>query len=219
MQIRIVKCLKIFKISDVINFITKAIENWESGISNKRINPRRGKSPKGNLLGRLTLATTICYYKNTIELYTQEIHRRQQIQKSLGKYKPPCICKISAKNKKRQGNPYTNYENIQPGDRNGIWDGNMFYANNEKWERERNRTTKSKRLQKKKITNTWEHWQRTPSTEMKEKVRKEYLRKTCKLLETKYCSRILIKWINTWAAPLPWNIFYIIHKMSREELK
>ena len=36
-------------------------------------------------------------------------------------------------------------------------------------------------------------------TEMKEKVRKEYLRRTSKLLETKHNSRNLIKGINIWA--------------------
>ena len=38
--------------------------------------------------------------------------------------------------------------------------------------------------------------------EMKEKIQKEYLRRTTKLLETKLFSRNIIKWINTWAVPL-----------------
>ena len=38
--------------------------------------------------------------------------------------------------------------------------------------------------------------------EMKDKIQKEYLRRTRKLLETKCSSRILIKGINTWAVPL-----------------
>ena len=38
--------------------------------------------------------------------------------------------------------------------------------------------------------------------EMKEKLKKEYLRSTRKLLKTKLCSRNLIKGINTWAVPL-----------------
>ena len=38
--------------------------------------------------------------------------------------------------------------------------------------------------------------------EMKEKIQKEYLRRTRKLLETKLSSRNLIKWINTWAVSL-----------------
>ena len=37
---------------------------------------------------------------------------------------------------------------------------------------------------------------------MKEKIQKEYLRRTRKILETKLSSRILIKGINTWAVPL-----------------
>ena len=38
--------------------------------------------------------------------------------------------------------------------------------------------------------------------EMKEKIQKEYLRRTRKLLETKLSSRNLIKGINSWAVPL-----------------
>ena len=38
--------------------------------------------------------------------------------------------------------------------------------------------------------------------EMKDKIQKEYLRRTRKLLETKLSSRNLIKGINTWAVPL-----------------
>ena len=38
--------------------------------------------------------------------------------------------------------------------------------------------------------------------EMKEKIKKEYLRRTRKILETKLWSRNLIKGINTWAVPL-----------------
>ena len=38
--------------------------------------------------------------------------------------------------------------------------------------------------------------------EMKDKIQKEYLRRTTKLLETKLSSRDLIKGINTWPVPL-----------------
>ena len=38
--------------------------------------------------------------------------------------------------------------------------------------------------------------------EMKEKIQKEYLRRTRKILETKLHSRNLVKGINTWAVPL-----------------
>ena len=31
---------------------------------------------------------------------------------------------------------YTKNKNIQPGYKNGIWHRNVYYANNEKWERE-----------------------------------------------------------------------------------
>ena len=38
--------------------------------------------------------------------------------------------------------------------------------------------------------------------QMKDKIQKEYLRRTRKLLETKLSSRNIIKGINTWAVPL-----------------
>ena len=54
--------------------------------------------------------------------------------------------------------------------------------------------------------------------EMKNKISKEYLRRTSKLLETKLSSRNLIKGINTWAVPL---IRYSgpFLKWTRDELK
>ena len=54
--------------------------------------------------------------------------------------------------------------------------------------------------------------------EMKEKIQKEYLRRTRKLLKTKLNSRNLIKGINTWAVPL---VIYSGHflKWTRDELK
>ena len=53
---------------------------------------------------------------------------------------------------------------------------------------------------------------------MKDKIRKEYLRRTRKLLETKLSSRNLIKGMNTWAVPI---IRYSgpFLKWTRDELK
>ena len=42
----------------------------------------------------------------------------------------------------------------------------------------------------------------TKQVQMKDKIQKEYLRRTRKLLETKHSCRNLIKGINTWAIPL-----------------
>ena len=54
--------------------------------------------------------------------------------------------------------------------------------------------------------------------EMKNKMKKEYLRRTRKLLETKLFSRNLIKGINTWAVP---HVRYSgpFQKWTRDELK
>ena len=54
--------------------------------------------------------------------------------------------------------------------------------------------------------------------EMKEKIPKEYLRRTRKLLETKLSSRNLIKGINTWAVPLVRYSGPFL-KWTRDELK
>ena len=54
--------------------------------------------------------------------------------------------------------------------------------------------------------------------EMKNKIQKEYLRRTRKLLETKLSSRNLIKWINTWGVPLVTYSGPFL-KWTREELR
>ena len=54
--------------------------------------------------------------------------------------------------------------------------------------------------------------------EMKEKIQKEYLRRTRKLLETKLNSRNLIKGIDTWAVPLVRYSGPFL-KRTRDELK
>ena len=53
--------------------------------------------------------------------------------------------------------------------------------------------------------------------EMKNKIQKEYLRRTRKLLETKFYSRNLIKGINTWAIPIVRYSGPFL-KMTRDEL-
>ena len=62
----------------------------------------------------------------------------------------------------------------------------------------------------------------TKQVEMKEKIQKEYLRKTRKLLETKLSGRNLIKEINTWAIPLiiySGNFLMVIHWEMCKNLK
>ena len=54
--------------------------------------------------------------------------------------------------------------------------------------------------------------------EMKDKIRKEYLRRTRKLLETKLSGRNFIKGINTWAVPLVRYSGPFL-KWTRDELK
>ena len=53
---------------------------------------------------------------------------------------------------------------------------------------------------------------------MKEKIKKEYLRRIRKLLETKLCCRNLIKGINTWVVTLFRYSRYFL-KLTKEKLK
>ena len=85
----------------------------------------------------------------------------------------------------------------------------MRSARHEKWQTTsnwRNRTNKSRQDQNARRKRNqqilrnlgcWHH-----QVEMKNKIIKEYLRRTRKLLETKLSCRNLIKGINTWAVPL-----------------
>ena len=55
-----------------------------------------------------------------------------------------------------------------------------------------------------KPSNTWVSWggDTIKQVEMKDKIQKEYLKRTRKILETKLSSRNLIKGINNWAVLL-----------------
>ena len=88
----------------------------------------------------------------------------------------------------------------------------------------RNGTTKLRKKsecsEQRKPTNTWEYWKWTPSNKCrwKEKLKKEYFRRTKKLLKTKLHGGNLIKGINTWAVHLV-RYFGPCLKWMREKLK
>ena len=79
--------------------------------------------------------------------------------------------------------------------------------------------TRLERSEKRKPTNTWASWRLISSNKWRwNKIKKEYLRRTTKLLETKLSSRKLIKGINTWALSLVRYSGPFL-KRTREELK
>ena len=91
----------------------------ESGISNRRTNSGRSKSPKERH------SSTIRYGNNTAKLYIKKIERKLQIYRVAGKDKPPYVYGLYKgihQERKITRNPYTNNKNIQPGYRNGILD-------------------------------------------------------------------------------------------------
>ena len=69
---------------------------------------------------------------------------------------------------KRIRKPNTSSEDIQLRYRDGMWHRKMCHVNNEKRKTVndgRNRTTKSRKNQKRKFTSTEEYWKRTSSNE------------------------------------------------------
>ena len=122
--------------------------------------------------------------------------------------------KVSTKKWKRTGNPNTNNKNIQPGYRNGIWHWKLCQADNEKSTKreivegieQQNRKVlewleimiEGKLLVLENIGNR----PHQVEGDKRKKIRKEYLRRTKKLLKSKFYNRNLIKVINTRAIPL-----------------
>ena len=102
----------------------------------------------------------------------------------------------------------------------------MCHANNEKWKTtndRRNRTTKSRKIRMPPKKEMYEYLgileaDTIKKVEMKEKIKKEYIRRTRKLLKTKVYSRNLIKRINTWAVLLVRYSGPFL-KSTREELR
>ena len=103
----------------------------------------------------------------------------------------------------------------------------MRHANNEKWETThdgRNGTTKSRKNRTLRGKETYKYLgilegYTIKQVQMKEKkLKKSYLRRTRKHLETKLYGRKLMKGINTWAVPLI-RCSGPFLKCTREELK
>ena len=96
----------------------------------------------------------------------------------------------------------------------------MYHASNEKWQiihDGKSQTTKSREKNTYKYLGILEA-NTIKQVEMKEKIKKEYLRRTRKLLETKLYCRNFVKGINSWAVPLVWYSELFL-KWTREELK
>ena len=98
--------------------------------------------------------------------------------------------KLFAKKWKRIGNSNTRSENMQSGCRDRIWHSKMHYVNNEKWEMTHdrwNRSTKSRTNRMLREKETYKYLgileaDTIKQGKMKEEIKKEYLRRTRKLL-------------------------------------
>ena len=147
------------------------------------------------------------------QIQTQLITRKDQPLNVHGQHQ------TFSQKQKRIGNPNTNCENIQSRYRNVIWHRKMWQQH----------MTEEVKLPNKVVIRmlgekeTYKYLgilkaDTIKQVEMKEKIKKESLRRTRKLLETKLYSRNLVKGINTWAVHL---IRYLgpFLKWTREELK
>ena len=105
-----------------------------------------------------------------------------------------------------------------------FWRRKMCVAHNEKWKKpnnERNRTATSRKNQNARRKGRLQVVWNIGSENLKQvemKIRKEYLRWTRKLLQTKICRRNLIKGINTWDVSLVRCLGPFL-KRTREEFK
>ena len=131
------------------------------------------------------------------------------VKKKKDQWKTTSNCLPKMK-KKKIGNSNTRSQNIQSGHRNGIWHRKMCNASNETGKR--HLTDGMELPNQDKIKTLWEketyeyleilEADTIKQVVMKEKIKKENLRRTRKLLETKLYSRNLIKGINIWAVLL-----------------
>ena len=129
-------------------------------------------------------------------------------------------------NNNNNNNNNTSCENIQSRYRNGIWQKNA-HARNKKQQTTRDgksQTTQSSLNQKagrkgnQQILMEIGSWNHEISRNEWKKIKKEYLRRIRKLLETKLYSRNLVKRISTWAVLLV-RYSRPFLKWTREELK
>ena len=134
--------------------------------------------------------------------------------------------KVFAKKKKwkRIGDPDTTNKNMHPANNNGIWQWNMFYTDNKK--REKTKTEGILLLNNQRVRTLVEKEQlqvlgnigsRHHQTRIKEKIRKEYLRRMRKFLVTKFCNRNFILGINTWVVLLVMYSRLFLKRTKRQE--
>ena len=110
-----------------------------------------------------------------------------------------------AKKRKRIGNSNARNENIQAGHRDGIWHRKMRHAKDEKWQATHDGEgveLPNQVIRTLEETETYKYLgileaDTIKQVEMKEKIKKVYLWRTRKLLETKLYSRKLIEERNT----------------------
>ena len=161
------------------------------------------------MLGRCTITITVYDGDDATQAFSVNFgYKLSKLQEKINHLMYMDDIKLLAKNEKKKKNrsPNTDIENIQWIYKNRIW--HRKFDRNEKWETRGTEWNyqikkKSEHSEKRKPTNTRKYWKRTLSHKWRwKKIKKEYLRRTKKLFETKLNIRNLIKGINTGAVLL-----------------
>ena len=206
----IINCLKMYKISDeIINFIekiikTRRVELTTGGTNLVAAKIRRGIF-QGDALSPFLFVIAMMSLNYLLREYTAE-YRLRKSQENINHLMSMDDMKLFARNEKEL-KTLIHAVRIYSLDIEMDFRLKMRHVNNEEREttiHRRNGTTewreKLERSEKKKPTITWEYEADIiKQVEMKENIKKEYLRSNIKLLEIKLYSRNFIKGIHTWA--------------------
>ena len=189
-QIWIMECLKMYKISNKVrNFITKSLQNWKFELRVWEQNLTEVKIQRGNLkrdllwpLQFVIEMMLLNYIVRTCKGGYKFTNSREKFNHLMYIYDAKVLTKIE--------DPDTNNNNVQPGYRNGIWHWKSHAHNEKRKKKQRNCQIriKSKWLEKNIIASTWNIGHHRKSSDER-KIRKEYLRRTIKLHETKLYRR------------------------------
>ena len=202
-----------YKISyEVINFIDKTMKTWKVELTAGRRSLTEAKIPKGIFQGNVLWPLLFLIAMMTLNHILRKCTAGYKLSRSQEKINHLMyvdgICKLFAKNEKE-------LENLIHVVRIYSQDIGMEFGI-EKWAMLLMKSGKRHMTDGMELPNQnkiWTHGENEPykylgilkadtikRVEMKDKIQKEYLRRTRKLLETKLSCRKLIKGINTWAS-------------------
>ena len=185
----------------------KSHEKLESRTDSRRKKLNCGENPERYLPGRCAITITICNNDNATQSHFEEMYRRMQTLQIARNNQPPNVYgrhQTVRQKGKRIGNTNAGSENIQLRYRDGIRHKrcDMIIKNGKRQMMEGLELPNQEKIKTLGEKETYKYLgileaDTIKQAEIKEKIKKEYLRRTRKLLETKLHNRNLIKGINT----------------------